>query len=208
MTVAWKWCYKNIGLQKAMLLIHYFTAALISLQLQRLNIRLSQRCWRAVWEKIWAWNNESAHLPTTFSVLTALRFTPQLCSVLLLFLQRLNVLVFTSSLFWVGWVVFLSEQENIYPGQKLWCTALLNPPCTQALFRPHSHLKSFCRWIERSDVYSHWRNVVRTWIKSWMPLARGLCQQKLCVVWPWKKHLYWRVPFMLHFFSFMPCFLI
>lgn len=36
-----------------MLLAHHVTAALISFQLQCFNTRLSQRCWRAVWEKMY-----------------------------------------------------------------------------------------------------------------------------------------------------------
>lgn len=87
--------------------------------------------------------------------------------------------------------------EDISPGQNLWCTALLNPLCT---IQATQSFKVFWRWIERSDVRCHWRNVVRAWIKSWMALAWGLCQQQSCVVRTWKKHLY--------IWGFLLCFLL
>lgn len=165
----------------------YFTGALTFFQLQLLNTRLRQR---AVWEKVYFsleqcilispsrsfnLNSYEINIAVPFSTSAPLPFCAKAkslnfhmrpCAVVCLFIS-LNLSWFWRDCTWKRLLCTVSRAES---AQHIWTHSTQH-----SLFRPHSHLKSFCRWTETSDVYCHWRNVVRAWIKTWKPLAHGLC---------------------------------
>lgn len=163
----------------------YFTAALTSFQQQLLNTRLRQR---AVWEKVY-FSLEQCILisPAAVSILTAMRLTSQFHLVLLPplpfcakakslnFHIRSCAVCFSSVLTYPGFGGIAHENDSCTVSRAESAQHIWTHSTQHSLFRPHSHLKSFCRWTETSDVYCHWRNVVRAWVKTWKPLAHCLC---------------------------------